>query len=104
MSIGTIECGQAFVANKLQLRRFVVALLLAISAANVHAQAAQKKAAMDWAVEHRAEVFDALMGLATRDTVDADTVSFSLRSPGFEDKVEFSITVVKTNKGGVSGD
>jgi hypothetical protein len=83
--------------------RFVVALLLAASTANVCAQEAQKNAAMDWAVEHRAEVFDAIMAVPTHDTVDADTVSFSIRSPGFEDKFEFSITIVKTESGDVSG-
>jgi len=83
--------------------KFIVAFCLAASAVSVRAQDAPKKAAMDWAVEHRAEVVDAIMGVPTHDTVDADTGSFSVRSPGFEDKFEFSITVVKTESGGVSG-
>ena len=57
---------------------------------------------MDWAVEHRAEAFDAMMGIPTHETVDADTESFSVRSPGFEDAFEFNITIVKTADG-VSG-
>jgi hypothetical protein len=51
---------------------------------------------MDWAVEQRAAVFDALMGIPTRDTVDTNTVSFAIRSPGFEDTFEFGITIVQT--------
>lgn len=79
--------------------RIVSALLFAANAATARAEDAQQKAAMDWAVEHRAEAFDALMGISTHETIDADTECFSVRSPGFEDAFEFSITIVKTADG-----
>ena len=94
-------------AGARNVRRFgtVAALVALLSVAAYGAEPKNpRERAMDWAVEQRAAVFDALMPPARASELGPGDVAISLRSAGFEDTFEFRITLLARRDGTIAGE
>jgi hypothetical protein len=80
-----------------------IAALISVAAHGAEPKS-PKERAMDWAVNERAAVFDALMPSVRPSALGPADMAISLRSAGFEDTFEFSITLSASRDGTVTGE